>query len=46
MKLEARKSGSTTLVIGVRFHTTKVAGSQTPSVEVLAFGTALHTTPP
>lgn len=44
MKLEAQKAGSS-LVIGVRFHTTKVTGSQTPSVEVLAFGTALHTAP-
>jgi len=42
MKLQARDAGST-LVIGVRFHTTKVAGAQTPSVEVMAFGTALHT---
>jgi uncharacterized protein YbjQ (UPF0145 family) len=45
MKLQARRNGST-LVIGVRFHTTQVAGSQTPSVEVLAFGTALRTKPP
>ena len=40
MKQQARDSGSQ-LVIGVRFHTTRVAGSQTPSVEVLAYGTAL-----
>jgi uncharacterized protein YbjQ (UPF0145 family) len=45
MKLQARRNGSM-LVIGVRFHTTQVAGSQTPSVEVLAFGTALRTKPP
>jgi uncharacterized protein YbjQ (UPF0145 family) len=45
MKLQARRNGSA-LVIGVRFHTTQVAGSQTPSVEVLAFGTALRTKPP
>jgi len=44
MKLQARRNGSS-LVIGVRFHTTQVAGSQTPSVEVLAFGTALRTKP-
>ena len=42
MKLAAREAGST-LVIGVRFHTTRVAGSQTPSVEVMAYGTALDT---
>ena len=40
MKDEARAAGSS-LVIGLRFHTTQVAGSQTPSVEVLAYGTAL-----
>ena len=33
------------LVIGVRFHTTRVAGSTTPSVEVLAYGTALNPHP-
>lgn len=44
MKLQARRNGST-LVIGVRFHTTQVAGSQTPSVEVMAYGTALRTQP-
>ena len=42
MKLQAREVGSA-LVIGVRFHTTQVAGSQTPSVEVMAYGTALNT---
>jgi uncharacterized protein YbjQ (UPF0145 family) len=41
MKQEARRAGSS-LIIGVRFHTTQVAGSQTPSVEVLAYGTALN----
>ena len=42
MKLQAREVGSA-LVIGVRFHTTQVVGSQTPSVEVLVYGTALDT---
>jgi uncharacterized protein YbjQ (UPF0145 family) len=42
MKQQAREQGSS-LVIGVRIHTTRVAGSQTPSVEVIAFGTALDT---
>lgn len=42
MKLHAKRSGST-LIIGVRFHTTTVSGSQTPSVEVMAYGTALNT---
>ena len=37
MKQQAREHGSS-LVIGVRIHTTRVAGSQTPSVEVIAFG--------
>jgi uncharacterized protein YbjQ (UPF0145 family) len=40
MKEQARAAGSQ-LVIGVRFHTTRVAGAQTPSVEVIAYGTAL-----
>lgn len=44
MKQQARDAGSH-LVIGVRFHTTRVAGSQTPSVEVMVFGTALLTGP-
>jgi uncharacterized protein YbjQ (UPF0145 family) len=44
MKEQARAQGSN-LVIGVRFHTTKVAGSTTPSVEVIAYGTALHRAP-
>lgn len=42
MKQQAREHGSS-LVIGARIHTTRVAGSQTPSVEVIAFGTALDT---
>ncbi len=45
LKAEAEAAGST-LVIGVRFHTTTIAGSTTPSVEVLAFGTALTQAPP
>lgn len=44
MKAQAQAQGSN-LVIGVRFHTTKVAGSTTPSVEVIAYGTALHRAP-
>lgn len=40
LKAEAQAAGST-LVIGVRFQSTTIAGSATPSVEVLAFGTAL-----
>jgi uncharacterized protein YbjQ (UPF0145 family) len=44
LKAEAEAAGST-LVIGVRFHTTTIAGSTTPSVEVLAFGTALTQAP-
>jgi uncharacterized protein YbjQ (UPF0145 family) len=44
LKEEARASGST-LVIGVRFQSTTIAGSSTPSVEVLAFGTALRMAP-
>ncbi|XVJ71977.1 MAG: YbjQ family protein [Rhizobacter sp.] len=42
MKLRARETGSN-LVIGVRFHTTSISGSQTPSVEVMAYGTAVKT---
>ncbi len=42
MKLRAKQAGSN-LIIGVRFHTTTVSGSQTPSVEVMAYGTALKT---
>lgn len=41
MKQQAKDSGSR-LIIGVRFHTTRVAGAQTPAVEVLAYGTAIH----
>jgi uncharacterized protein YbjQ (UPF0145 family) len=44
LKLQAREAGSS-LVIGVRFHTTQVAGSATPSVEVMAYGTALTRQP-
>lgn len=44
LKLQAREAGSA-LVIGVRFHTTRVAGSTTPSVEVMAYGTALNPNP-
>lgn len=44
MKLDAQQAGSA-LVIGVRFHTTRVAGSTTPAVEVMAFGTALDCRP-
>jgi hypothetical protein len=29
----------------VRFQSTTIAGSATPSVEVMAFGTALHRAP-
>lgn len=42
LKLEAQAAGAT-LVIGVRFESTSVAGSSTPSVEIMAFGTALLT---
>jgi uncharacterized protein YbjQ (UPF0145 family) len=44
LKAEAQAAGAT-LVIGVRFQSTTIAGSSTPSVEVLAFGTALKTAP-
>ncbi len=44
LKAEAQAAGST-LVIGVRFQSTTIAGSSTPSVEVMAFGTALRTAP-
>ena len=43
LKEDAQAAGAT-LVIGVRFQSTTIAGSSTPSVEVLAFGTALRTT--
>lgn len=42
LKAQAQAAGAS-LVIGVRFQTTRIAGSTTPSVEVLAFGTALLT---
>lgn len=42
LKEQAQACGST-LVIGVRFQSTNIAGSSTPSVEMLAFGTALLT---
>ena len=45
LKAEALAAGAT-LVIGVRFQSTTIAGSSTPSVEVLAFGTALKTASP
>jgi uncharacterized protein YbjQ (UPF0145 family) len=40
MKLRAQAAGAP-LVIGVRVHTTQVTGRATPSVEVMAYGTAL-----
>ena len=40
LKEQADAAGSS-LVIGVRFENTSIAGSSTPSVEVMAFGTAL-----
>lgn len=40
LKAQAQASGAN-LVIGVRFESTTVAGSFTPAVEVLAFGTAV-----
>jgi len=42
MKQQAREAGCT-LVIGVRFQTTRVAGRKTPSMEVMAYGTAVRT---
>ena len=44
LKAQAEAAGSK-LVIGVRFQSTTIAGSSTPSVEVLAFGTALIDAP-
>jgi uncharacterized protein YbjQ (UPF0145 family) len=44
LKEDAQAAGAP-LVIGVRFQSTTIAGSSTPSVEVLAFGTALRTAP-
>lgn len=43
LKAQAEASGAR-LVIGVRFESTTIAGSTTPSVELLAFGTALLVT--
>jgi uncharacterized protein YbjQ (UPF0145 family) len=40
LKAQAEAAGSS-LVIGVRFQSTTIAGSATPSVEIMAFGTAL-----
>ncbi len=40
LKQEAKARGSE-LVIGVRYQTTQISGSQTPSMEVIAYGTAL-----
>lgn len=40
LKLEAKTKGSE-LVIGVRYQTTQISGSQTPSMEVMAYGTAV-----
>ncbi len=44
LKIQAQQQGSQ-LVIGVRFHSTQVAGSTTPSVEVMAYGTAVNGRP-
>jgi uncharacterized protein YbjQ (UPF0145 family) len=44
LKLQAREAGAS-LVIGVRFHSTRIAGSATPAVEVMAYGTALACRP-
>ncbi len=40
---DAAQAQGSTLVIGVRFQSTTISGSSTPSVEVMAFGTALRT---
>jgi uncharacterized protein YbjQ (UPF0145 family) len=40
LKAQAEAAGAR-LVIGVRFESTTIAGSTTPSVEMMAFGTAL-----
>lgn len=40
LKADALAQGST-LVIGLRFESSRIAGSQTPCMEVLAYGTAL-----
>lgn len=44
MKAQARAQGCG-FVIGVRLHATQVAGSKTPSVEVMAYGTAVRAAP-
>lgn len=41
LKQQAQAAGAP-LVIGVRLHTTQVTGVATPSVEVMAYGTALR----
>ncbi len=41
LKAEAQARGAR-LVIGLRFQTTSIAGSSTPSVEVMAFGTLIR----
>jgi uncharacterized protein YbjQ (UPF0145 family) len=41
LKQQARDAGCK-LVIGLRFHTTRISGANTPSVEVMAYGTALR----
>jgi uncharacterized protein YbjQ (UPF0145 family) len=40
LKAQAKAQGSA-LVIGVRYETSKISGSSTPSMEVIAYGTAL-----
>jgi uncharacterized protein YbjQ (UPF0145 family) len=40
LKESAQAQGSA-LVIGVRYQTTQISGAQTPSMEVIAYGTAL-----
>jgi uncharacterized protein YbjQ (UPF0145 family) len=43
LKAQARERGAE-LVIGVRFHSTRVSGfGGVPSVEIMAYGTAVHT---
>jgi len=44
LKLQARQAGCRH-VIGLRFHTTRIGGASTPSVEVMAYGTALRCEP-
>ena len=38
---EAARARGAHLVIGVRFHSTRVAGTRIPAVEVIAYGTAI-----